>query len=130
VVVGPASWRCHLVPVRYQLKSSGEKRKKKKKKKKNIRKKKDVESTSQKLTFTSGRCYPKDVLKAYMSLCGKFGLHLIVDEIYALSVFENAKMQNAVPFTSIFSLQANGLMDPRKVHVQWGLSKVYRHVIL
>ncbi|EWG42653.1 hypothetical protein FVEG_04406 [Fusarium verticillioides 7600] len=70
-----------------------------------------------------GRCYPKDVLRAYMSLCGKLGLHLIVDEIYALSVFENAKMRNAVPFTSILSLQANGLMDPRKVHVQWGLSK-------
>ncbi|KAF5677489.1 aspartate aminotransferase [Fusarium circinatum] len=70
-----------------------------------------------------GRCYPQDVLRAYMSLCGRFGLHLIVDEIYALSVFENAKMQNAVPFTSILSLQANGLMDPRKVHVQWGLSK-------
>ncbi|KAF5686669.1 aspartate aminotransferase [Fusarium denticulatum] len=70
-----------------------------------------------------GRCYPKDVLRAYMSLCGKLGLHLIVDEIYALSVFENAKMRNTVPFTSILSLQANGLMDPRKVHVQWGLSK-------
>ncbi|KAI1480151.1 PLP-dependent transferase [Daldinia eschscholtzii] len=70
-----------------------------------------------------GRCYPKEVLMAYMKLCGKFGLHLIVDEIYALSVFGNVEMADAVPFTSILSIDANGLMDPRKVHVQWGLSK-------
>ena len=61
---------------------------------------------------------------AYMRLCGKLGLHLLVDEIYALSVFENSEMDDAVPFTSILSLNAEGLMDPRKVHVQWGFSKV------
>lgn len=61
---------------------------------------------------------------AYMSLCGKLGLHLLVDEIYALSVFENCEMEDAAPFTSILSLNAEGLMDPRRIHVQWGLSKV------
>uniref|UniRef100_A0A0D2XLJ3 Aminotransferase class I/classII large domain-containing protein n=1 Tax=Fusarium oxysporum (strain Fo5176) TaxID=660025 RepID=A0A0D2XLJ3_FUSOF len=66
----------------------------------------------------------KRVLIAYMRLCGKLGLHLIVDEIYALSVFENPEMDDPVPFTSILSLSAEGLMDPRKVHVQWGFSKV------
>ncbi|RKK91473.1 hypothetical protein BFJ71_g10839 [Fusarium oxysporum] len=71
-----------------------------------------------------GRCYSKRVLIAYMRLCGKLGLHLIVDEIYALSVFENPEMDDPVPFTSILSLSAEGLMDPRKVHVQWGFSKV------
>ncbi|PCD34742.1 hypothetical protein AU210_007339 [Fusarium oxysporum f. sp. radicis-cucumerinum] len=70
-----------------------------------------------------GRCYSKRVLIAYMRLCGKLGLHLIVDEIYALSVFENPEMDDPVPFTSILSLSAEGLMDPRKVHVQWGFSK-------
>ena len=71
----------------------------------------------------TGRCYSEDVLKAYMRLCGKLDLHLISDEIYGLSVFENPGMQNSVPFTSILSLNAEGLMDPKKVHMQWGLSK-------
>uniref|UniRef100_A0A8H7N5C9 Aminotransferase class I/classII large domain-containing protein n=1 Tax=Bionectria ochroleuca TaxID=29856 RepID=A0A8H7N5C9_BIOOC len=60
---------------------------------------------------------------AYMRLCGKWDLHLLVDEIYALSVFENAEMEDAVPFTSVLSLSAEGLMDPRKIHAQWGFSK-------
>ncbi|KAF4467806.1 aspartate aminotransferase [Fusarium albosuccineum] len=70
-----------------------------------------------------GRCYSEQVLKAYMGLCGKLGLHLIVDEIYALSVFENPEMDDPVPFTSILSINPDGLMDPRKVHAQWGFSK-------
>jgi hypothetical protein len=61
---------------------------------------------------------------AYMRLCGKWDLHLLVGEIYALSVFENAEMEDAVPFTSVLSLSAEGLMDPRKIHAQWGFSKV------
>ena len=59
-----------------------------------------------------------------MRLCGKLGLHLVSDEIYGLSVFENPEMQEPVPFTSILSLSPEGLMDPKKVHMQWGLSKV------
>lgn len=59
-----------------------------------------------------------------MRLCGRFGLHLISDEIYGLSVFENPNMQDPVPFTSILSVSAEELMDPRQVHMQWGLSKV------
>ncbi|OAL54267.1 1-aminocyclopropane-1-carboxylate synthase [Pyrenochaeta sp. DS3sAY3a] len=70
-----------------------------------------------------GRCYSEEVLKAYMRLCDKLDLHLISDEIYGLSVFENPEMQDSVPFTSVLSLSAEGLMDPRKVHMQWGLSK-------
>ena len=70
-----------------------------------------------------GRSYSEEVLKAYMRLCGKLDLHLISDEIYGLSVFENPGMQNSVPFTSILSLNAEGLMDPKKVHMQWGISK-------
>ncbi|PON21693.1 hypothetical protein TGAM01_v209431 [Trichoderma gamsii] len=70
-----------------------------------------------------GRCYSKEVLKAYMRLCDKLGLHLISDEIYALSVFENPKMPDPVPFTSILSINTQGLIDQRKVHMLWGLSK-------
>ncbi|KAM6512079.1 hypothetical protein FALCPG4_017065 [Fusarium falciforme] len=70
-----------------------------------------------------GRCYSNQVLKAYMSLCGKLGLHLLADEIYGLSVFENPEMDDPVPFTSILSINPEGLMDPRKVHTQWGFSK-------
>lgn len=59
-----------------------------------------------------------------MRLCGKYDLHLISDEIYGLSVFENPEMPDPVPFTSILSIDPKGLMDPRKVHMQWGFSKV------
>lgn len=36
-----------------------------------------------------GRCYPEDVILRLMRLCEKYDLHLISDEIYALSVWEN-----------------------------------------
>ncbi|CAI6089556.1 unnamed protein product [Clonostachys chloroleuca] len=70
-----------------------------------------------------GRYYSKQALMAYMRLCGKWDLHLLVDEIYALSVFENTEMEDAVPFTSVLSLSPEGLMDPRKIHAQWGFSR-------
>lgn len=59
-----------------------------------------------------------------MRLCGKLGVHLISDEIYGLSVFENPNMIDPVPFTSILSVNPEGLIDPKRVHMQWGLSKV------
>ena len=65
-----------------------------------------------------------------MTLCGKYGLHLISDEIYGLSVFENPEQPNAVPSTSILSVNPEGLMDPRKVHMQWGFSKVYHPILV
>ncbi|KAJ6445110.1 ACC synthase [Purpureocillium lavendulum] len=72
-----------------------------------------------------GRCYPRDVLLAYMSLCQEHKIHLVSDEIYALSVFENAfdTEPAPVPFESALSIDVNGIIDPELVHVIWGMSK-------
>jgi 1-aminocyclopropane-1-carboxylate synthase len=72
-----------------------------------------------------GRCYPKDTLIAYLRLCGKYQIHLVSDEIYALSVWENKEDSNPppVPFTSILSIEASQYINPALVHVLWGMSK-------
>lgn len=70
-----------------------------------------------------GRCYPRETLEALMALCEKYSLHLIVDEIYALSVFPNANVPNASPFISALSIPTAGLISPGRVHTLWGLSK-------
>ena len=59
-----------------------------------------------------------------MKLCKKHNLHLISDEIYALSVWENPDLANAAQFKSVLSIDAAEFMDPSMVHVVWGLSKV------
>jgi aspartate/methionine/tyrosine aminotransferase len=59
-----------------------------------------------------------------MKLCTKNGLHLICDEIYALSVWDNPRLPNAPKFKSILSMEIAELMNPSMVHVVWGLSKV------
>jgi aspartate/methionine/tyrosine aminotransferase len=64
-----------------------------------------------------GRCYPRHVLRALLALCSNYQLHLVSDEVYALSVW-------GVPiFTSVLSLDLEGLIDPSLVHVLWCVSK-------
>ena len=70
-----------------------------------------------------GRCYPPETLIALMRLCQKYSIHLVVDEIYALSVFANAAAPASEPFTSALSVDTRGIIDPALVHVLWGLSK-------
>ena len=70
-----------------------------------------------------GRCYSRHVLLAYLRLCAKYQIHLVSDEIYALSVWENKEEQDIVPFTSILSINLEGLIQPGLVHVLWGMSK-------
>ncbi|KAB8279507.1 pyridoxal phosphate-dependent transferase [Aspergillus minisclerotigenes] len=70
-----------------------------------------------------GRCYSEDVLAEYMVFCNRHKLHLISDEIYALSVWENPALPDSVPFISILSMDIKSLMDPSMAHVVWGLSK-------
>jgi 1-aminocyclopropane-1-carboxylate synthase len=51
-------------------------------------------------------------------------LHIISDEIYALSVFPNPRAKSTpVPFTSILSIPTSTIIDPNLVHVTYGLSK-------
>lgn len=72
-----------------------------------------------------GRCYPRHVIIKLMQLCQKYQMHLISDEIYALSVWNNAVDPHPppVPFESALSIDLTGIIDPRLVHVLWGLSK-------
>lgn len=58
-----------------------------------------------------------------MRLCASKGIHLISDEIYALSVFR----RNDGPseeFTSVLSIDPSGIIDPAQVHVLYGMTKV------
>ncbi|CAI7632653.1 unnamed protein product, partial [Penicillium viridicatum] len=72
-----------------------------------------------------GRCYPRNVIIRLMQLCQKYRIHLISDESYALSVWENTVDQHPppIPFESVLSIELNGIIDPRLVHVLWGMSK-------
>ncbi|KAL7941309.1 pyridoxal phosphate-dependent transferase [Trichoderma barbatum] len=72
-----------------------------------------------------GRCYAKDVIIGLLKLCEKYKIHLISDEIYALSVWDNT-VDTSVPlepFTSCLSIDYTGIVDPTRVHVIWGMSK-------
>ncbi|KAJ5942018.1 hypothetical protein N7516_002186 [Penicillium verrucosum] len=69
-----------------------------------------------------GRCYPVETLKAIARFCNRHKLHLISDEVYASCVFDSGD-PDAVPFTSILSLDFTGLIDPDLVHVLYGFSK-------
>ncbi|KAL4744720.1 hypothetical protein BDW72DRAFT_199309 [Aspergillus terricola var. indicus] len=72
-----------------------------------------------------GRCYPRSFLIEIMNLCQRFGVHLISDEIYALSVWREGQ-DGAVSmdkFTSVLSINHDDLIDPSLVHVLWGVSK-------
>lgn len=75
-----------------------------------------------------GRCYSVETLVALLCFCSKHSIHLISDEIYALSVWENmvdlpSQTGPAVPFSSILSLDIASLIDRSLVHVLWGVSK-------
>lgn len=72
-----------------------------------------------------GRCYPRAVLIDFLKLCEKYSIHLISDEIYALSLFTNTLDTHPAPtpFESILSIDPAGLIDPARVHVLWGMSK-------
>lgn len=72
-----------------------------------------------------GRCYSRDVLIGLMRLCERHEIHLVSDEIYALSVFQN-KVDIEPPgvvFESILSIDPKGIVDPARIHVVWGMSK-------
>jgi len=83
-----------------------------------------------------GTVYSTDDIHMVVDWCRKKGLHLIVDEIYALSVHSNACPHDSSPFNSVatvlnqsvahdgsgVSASVNkGMRDD--VHVLWGLSK-------
>ncbi|GAA5956944.1 hypothetical protein JCM21900_006714 [Sporobolomyces salmonicolor] len=72
-----------------------------------------------------GFCYSRETLVAYACFCEKHNLHLIVDEIYALSTFETTDTSVARPFTSILSIDplVEAGCSPSRIHVIYGCSK-------
>lgn len=72
-----------------------------------------------------GRCYPREFLVKLMALCQKHQIHLVSDEIYAMSVFPVSESDGTkiAGFTSMSSIPTDGLIDPALTHVLWGLSK-------
>lgn len=71
-----------------------------------------------------GRCYSRASLLGLMSLCSKFDMHFISDEVYALSVWENRVDRYPMPvhFESCLSLDTVDIA-PDRIHAIWGLSK-------
>ncbi|KAF2020877.1 putative aspartate aminotransferase [Aaosphaeria arxii CBS 175.79] len=70
-----------------------------------------------------GRCYSKEVIQGFMSFCQEKQIHLIFDEIYALSVWGNPQMASEVGFISALAIDTTGLIDSNLLHVLWGMSK-------
>ncbi|KAF2627593.1 PLP-dependent transferase [Macroventuria anomochaeta] len=73
-----------------------------------------------------GRCYSRETLIALLHLCQKYKIHLISDEIYALTVWENTIDSTGpapIPFSSVLSIDLPSIIDPSLVHVLWGMSK-------
>jgi 1-aminocyclopropane-1-carboxylate synthase len=58
-----------------------------------------------------------------MRFCQRHRIHLISDELYALSVFDTEDA-DAIPFTSVLSFDTTELIDPDYLHVLYGMSKV------
>ncbi|KAF7538181.1 hypothetical protein G7054_g3168 [Neopestalotiopsis clavispora] len=71
-----------------------------------------------------GRCYPKETLIEIARFCGRRNLHLVSDEIYALSCFKH-ESHTVVDFTSVLCIPD----DPTRgvvaenIHCLYGVSK-------
>jgi aspartate/methionine/tyrosine aminotransferase len=76
------------------------------------------------------RCYNKRELLGLLEFCQEHGLHLIVDEIYALTNL-NAVPAKASEFVSALSLVEPLVrtgavkVDASRVHVVWSASKLF-----
>ncbi|KAI1260747.1 1-aminocyclopropane-1-carboxylate synthase C [Xylariaceae sp. FL1019] len=70
-----------------------------------------------------GRRYSRPTLERYLQFCQKYQIHLLSDEVYALSTWINEDAPDATSFTSVLSINLHGLVDPSLVHVLWGISK-------
>ena len=69
-----------------------------------------------------GRCYPRGVLIQYLKLCQKYKIHLLVDEVYAMSVYEVSDPK-AVKFESILTIDTDQYIHPDYLHLLYGMSK-------
>jgi len=71
-----------------------------------------------------GRCYSREVIVSYANLCQRHNLHLISDEIYALSVFPSREVPSPERFVSALSVNFEEVgVDSGRIHVVYGMSK-------
>ncbi|KAI6813965.1 PLP-dependent transferase [Hortaea werneckii] len=66
-----------------------------------------------------GRPYPRDTLIEFMKLCEKYQIHLLSDEIYAMSVYS----ADPPAFESVLAFDSTPYISPHLLHVLYGLSK-------
>lgn len=85
----------------------------------------NLTSSSSFSDLTKGRTYPSATLQALMSFCEKNKIHLISDEVYALSTY-NMGSEDELGFTSVLSINPCELIDENRLHVLYGMSKVGR----
>lgn len=69
-----------------------------------------------------GQCYPQETIIGLMKLCQKYKIHLLADEVYALSVYD-VPDKHAVKFRSVLSFDSSEYMDQNYLHVLYGFSK-------
>ncbi|KAE8233907.1 hypothetical protein CF326_g1055 [Tilletia indica] len=71
-----------------------------------------------------GRCYDREAMIAYGRFCQKHNLHLVSDEIYALSTFPTSDNSKPQPFVSALSIdwEAEGV-HPSRITVIYSASK-------
>ncbi|TGO07103.1 hypothetical protein BTUL_0327g00010 [Botrytis tulipae] len=71
-----------------------------------------------------GRCYSKQNLIDLMKFCQRHDLHLISDEVFALSEHECSNLRQPRKFTSALAIDARAHgCDASKIHVIWSMSK-------
>ncbi|CAI6227106.1 unnamed protein product [Periconia digitata] len=70
-----------------------------------------------------GRCYPVETLQAIARFCSSHELHLVSDEVFAMSVYDNSAAPNSTPFTSVMASNLEEYMDCNFVHVAYGMGK-------
>ena len=75
-------------------------------------------------TVSDNRCYPRATIIELMRLCQRYQMHLLSDEIYALTTFSNSDFKYPVQFTSLLSIEKDDIIDPSLCHVIHGMSKV------
>ncbi|EER41140.1 conserved hypothetical protein [Histoplasma capsulatum H143] len=73
-----------------------------------------------------GQCYTQEVLEACLKFCQRRDIHLIADEVYAMTTFSSAEISDPAPFISALSLDASALRcDRSRIHTIWGTSKTF-----
>ncbi|KAJ3500599.1 hypothetical protein NMY22_g19209 [Coprinellus aureogranulatus] len=71
-----------------------------------------------------GRCYTHDILEGYARFAEQHDLHLVSDEVYALSTFNSRDIPSPKPFISILSIDLDKLkVRQERVHMLYGMSK-------